>query len=121
MISNNIDLTLTDINLASLLSCKINLCYNKISGNVFSSDLYSDIEKRFDVIICNPPIHRNLKLSLKTTINMIKESVNYLKPKGELRIVTNTFLSYDKVLSTTFSKYVILKKNNNFKVYQAIL
>lgn len=120
-ISKNIDLTLTDVNLASLLSCKINLSYNKINGNIFSSDLYSDVKKRFDLIICNPPIHKNLKLSLTTTINMITESINYLKPKGELRIVTNTFLSYDKVLSKIFNKYVILKKNNNFKVYQATL
>ncbi|CAL4043194.1 16S rRNA (guanine(1207)-N(2))-methyltransferase RsmC [Buchnera aphidicola] len=120
-ISKKTSLTLTDINLTALLSCKINLLNNKIQGKVYSSDLYSNIDKRFNMIICNPPIHRDLKLSLIITTNMIKESINYLTPRGELRIVTNTFLSYKKILDKTFHKHVILKKNNHFKVYQAKL
>lgn len=120
-ISNKINLTLTDINLIALLLCKINLFHHKINGNILSSNLYSNINKRFDVIICNPPIHRDLKISLKTIINMIQQSVNYLKKKGELRFVTNRFLSFDRILNDTFNKHTILKKNNYFKVYQAII
>ncbi|WP_414734437.1 methyltransferase [Buchnera aphidicola] len=120
-ISNKINLTLTDINLISLFLCKINLFHHRIKGNILPSNLYSNINKQFDVIICNPPIHRDLKMSLKTIINMIQQSANYLKTKGELRFVTNRFLSFDRILNDTFNKYTILKRNNHFKVYQAII
>ncbi|WP_367681679.1 methyltransferase [Buchnera aphidicola] len=120
-ISKKIHLTLTDINLIALLSCKINLYHHNINGNILSSNLYNDINKRFDIIISNPPIHRDLKISFKTIINMIKNSVNYLTKKGELRFVTNTFLSFDRILNDTFNEYTILKKNKYFKVYQAIV
>ncbi|HMI77050.1 MAG TPA: 16S rRNA (guanine(1207)-N(2))-methyltransferase RsmC [Buchnera sp. (in: enterobacteria)] len=94
-ISKKIHPTLIDVNLTAILASKINLSFNKITGSVFSSDLYSDInsKKKFNIIISNPPLHNGIKISYHETINFIKQSINYLKPKGEIRFVTNSCLS----------------------------
>lgn len=114
-------LTLIDNNVAALISSRATLNCNKLTGKVILSDLYSNISKKFDVIISNPPFHNDLKINFDITKRMIYESIRHLKLKGELRFVTNTCFSYDFILKKMFKKYSLLEKTNKYKIYQAFL
>lgn len=86
--------------------------------NVFPSNIYSNIQEKFDFIISNPPIHKNLSFSLNfiyQMINNFKKNINY---KGELLFVLNNFISYKKIFKNFSLKIYILSKNNNFSVYR---
>ncbi|NIH41107.1 MAG: methyltransferase [Buchnera aphidicola (Periphyllus aceris)] len=111
-------ITMSDVCLKSIKCCKKNFYLNKLTGIFIESDLYSNINKKFDLIISNPPLHENLKKSLFFLKKIIKKSVFYLKKNGELRIVVNKYYSCIKYFKKTFKKYKILKENKNFRIYQ---
>ncbi|XBC45161.1 MAG: methyltransferase [Buchnera aphidicola (Schlechtendalia chinensis)] len=116
---NKIKITLTDINIAALESSKLTLKHNDISGEVFESDIYSNIYKTFNLIVSNPPRHERSKKNLNCIKKIIKNSTKYLKRNGEIRIVVNSNVSCDEFFRNTFFEYNVLLKNKNFKVYQA--
>ncbi|WP_343183373.1 methyltransferase [Buchnera aphidicola] len=111
-------ITLSDSCLKSIQCCKKNFKINKLKGKFKISDLYLNINKKFDLIISNPPIHDNLKKTFFLLKKIINESIFYLKKNGELRIVINKFFSNSKNLKYIFKKFNILKENKNFIIYQ---
>ncbi|WP_343152420.1 16S rRNA (guanine(1207)-N(2))-methyltransferase RsmC [Buchnera aphidicola] len=115
---NKIKVTLTDIHLSAIESSKLTFKKNGLQGKILSSDIYSNIKKKFDLIISNIPIHEDLNIELKTGISIIKESINYLKSTGELRIVINSFINISETFKKNFKNYKILKKTKRFIVFQ---
>ncbi|CAL4322760.1 Ribosomal RNA small subunit methyltransferase C [Buchnera aphidicola (Eriosoma lanigerum)] len=120
-ISSKINLTLIDIDSISLDNCTYNLKLNNIPGKVLASDLFSNINEKFDLILSNPPLHEDIQLTTKIIKKLIVESSQYLNKNGELRFVTLSSLLFCKLLQTYFSKIKILLKNRCFIVYQAFL
>lgn len=118
---NKILLTLTDISSEALISSKRTLKCNNVQGKVIASDLYSNINEKFNLIISNPPLHNDLTINKNLTKKLIKECKIHLFPKGELRIVVNSYLSYSKDIKENFGNCSILRKTKKFKVYQAFL
>ncbi|QCO70887.1 16S rRNA (guanine(1207)-N(2))-methyltransferase RsmC [Buchnera aphidicola (Macrosiphum euphorbiae)] len=119
--SPNAILTLVDNNIFALKCSYSTLDSNKLKGEIICSDLYSNIFKKFDLIISNPPLHYDLKMNFNIIEKIIRCSIKYLKSKGELRFVTNSCFNYDGLLKKIFKKYCVLKKTNRYKVYQAFL
>ncbi|XBC42091.1 MAG: 16S rRNA (guanine(1207)-N(2))-methyltransferase RsmC [Buchnera aphidicola (Meitanaphis elongallis)] len=117
--SKKVKLTLIDTNIAALESSRLTLKSNNIKGDIFPSNVYSNVHKKFNLIMSNPPLHNNLKINLNCINTIITNSMQYLKLGGEIRIVINSNVSCRSLFKNTFSKYNILKKNINFKVYQA--
>ncbi|CAL4322638.1 Ribosomal RNA small subunit methyltransferase C [Buchnera aphidicola (Eriosoma grossulariae)] len=119
--SEKVNLTLIDIDLLAIKSSKKNFEINNIKGKILASDLFSNIHihEKFDLIISNPPIHEGIKFTKKIIKKIILESCKYLKPKGELRFVTQSSLLFFEILKKQFSIIKILKKNNSFIIYQA--
>ncbi len=50
-----IELTLTDISTKALAVCQQNISNHQIVAKVIQSDLFSNIDEKFDVILTNPP------------------------------------------------------------------
>ncbi|MCP4130191.1 MAG: class I SAM-dependent methyltransferase [bacterium] len=73
-----------------------------------------------DVVFCNPPFHNSHSLSTSTAIKMFHESYSVLKPGGELFIVANRHLSYEKQLSKIFGKVQIIKSNKKFSIIRGV-
>ncbi|WII23507.1 methyltransferase [Buchnera aphidicola] len=117
-IMQNNEITLSESCLTSLSCCKKTFLLNKIKIHVKRSDIYSNIKEKFNVIISNPPVHNNFKKTNYFIKKIIFESKFYLKPNGELRIVSNNSISCLKYFKKNFQKYRVLKKNKNFTVYQ---
>lgn len=118
--SSKINLTLTDIYDSAIWCSKKNLSTNNILGRVYESDIYSNISEKFNFIMSNPPIHNHLKVNLDVIYRIIKQSKNFLKNNGRLRIVTNSMYSYKDIFKKYFKKYSVLLETNKYKIYEAI-
>lgn len=114
-------LTLSDVSAAALDSSRETLRINNIEGDVIASNVYSDIQGRFDLIISNPPFHDGLQTSLQAAETLIRGAVRHLPIGGELRIVANAFLPYPNVLDAIFGGHDVVAQTGRFKVYRAIL
>ncbi|CAL4322026.1 Ribosomal RNA small subunit methyltransferase C [Buchnera aphidicola (Thelaxes suberi)] len=114
---NNIQLTACDNHKNAIISCRINFCINKVYGKIISSDLYSNIKSKFDLIITNPPYHTDLSYNLLMIRKIILKSSNYLTSTGQLMVVLNKSINIKPILHTFIQNYVITKHNNNYIVY----
>lgn len=118
--SPKVRLTLTDVNAAAIASSKATLAANQLEGDVFASNVWSDISGRFDMIMSNPPFHDGVQTSLDAAQTLIRGAVSHLNTGGELRIVANAFLPYPQVLDEAFGSHEVLLQNGRFKVYRAV-
>ena len=81
--SANVDML--DINERALKLARENAGLNKVEVNVFESDLYSNVSKRYDYIVSNPPIRVGKEILYK----ILFSAKEYLKENGQLWIVVN--------------------------------
>jgi 16S rRNA (guanine1207-N2)-methyltransferase len=88
---------------------------------VFASNVFSEVNGRFDMIISNPPFHDGLQTSLEAAQTLIRGAVRHLNSGGELRIVANAFLPYPKVLDETFGFHEVIAQTGRFKVYRTVM
>ncbi len=82
-INNNLNIDMVDVNERAISLTKDNLVLNKLDNNVFISDVYSDIDKKYDFIITNPPIRAGKDVIRKFLLG----SYDYLKDNGNLYFV----------------------------------
>ena len=78
-----INIDMVDINERAISLVRDNLTLNKVKANVFSSDVYSNVNKKYDYIITNPPI----RAGKKVVLGMILGSYDYLNDNGILYFV----------------------------------
>lgn len=112
---NNVDMC--DVNKRALGLARDNLKLNKVSANVFESDLYENIDKKYDVIISNPPIRVGKTILYK----LLFEAKDHLKKDGELIIVINKNQGAKSVLKDLNETYdaTLVKKHKGFYVISA--
>ena len=81
--NKGINIDMVDINERAIDLAKNNLVLNNIKANVFVSDIYSNIDNKYDFIITNPPIRAG-----KNVIRgFLHGSYDYLKDDGILYFV----------------------------------
>ena len=81
----NCNVDMIDINLRALSLAQKNAQLNNVSVNIFESDVYSNIEKKYDYIISNPPI----RVGKKILYEILVGALDHLKKDGHLIIVIN--------------------------------
>lgn len=74
-----------DVNKRAVHLANLNINNLKANALAFVSNIYSNIEKKYDVIISNPPIRAGKKVYM----NIILDAINYLNDDGELWFVIN--------------------------------
>ncbi len=118
LLSQSPDLSadLVDINALALESARLTLEANSLTAKVYPSDVYSNVEGRFKIIISNPPFHAGLNTHYGATEDFIKQARGHLKIKGRLIIVANKFLRYEPIIKQTFNHCETLKEDNKFKL-----
>ena len=119
--SPKVRLTLCDVSAPAIEASKATLAANGLEGDVFASNVFSDVTGRFDMIISNPPFHDGLQTSLEATQVLIRGAVRHLNSGGELRIVANAFLPYPAVLDEIFGFHEVLAQTGRFKVYRTVM
>lgn len=81
--SSNVDMV--DINVRALNLARSNASINKVNVNIFESDIYSNVNKKYDYIITNPPI----RVGKKILYEILIKAKDYLKENGHLIFVIN--------------------------------
>ncbi|STW09499.1 ribosomal RNA small subunit methyltransferase C [Klebsiella grimontii] len=116
--SPKVRLTLCDVSAPAVEASRATLAANGIEGEVFASNVFSEVNGRFDMIISNPPFHDGLQTSLEAAQTLIRGAVRHLNSGGELRIVANAFLPYPNVLDEIFGFHEVIAQTGRFKVYR---
>ncbi|EDL52995.1 16S RNA G1207 methylase RsmC [Vibrio mediterranei AK1] len=116
---NDIELNMCDINAFAIESSKQTLLANNLEGQVFASDVYSDVTPGLDFIISNPPFHAGLDTSYSATETLLSDAPNYMNSKGQLMIVANSFLKYPPIIEQQFGHCHTVDKNRKFAIYHA--
>ena len=81
----NANVDMIDINERALNLASKNAKLNNVNINVFKSNIYENVTKKYDFIVTNPPI----KVSKKILYDILFGAVNHLKDEGELWLVVN--------------------------------
>lgn len=113
--NKGINIDMVDINERAIDLAKNNLVLNNIKANVFVSDIYSNIDNKYDFIITNPPIRAG-----KNVIRVfLLGSYDYLKDDGILYFVMRKdhgVKSMIKELSVKFNTSIVNKDKGFYVV-----
>ena len=115
---NNLLVDMIDINRRSLDLAVKNSKLNNVKTNVFESDLYDNVNKKYDYIVTNPPIRVGKKILYK----LLFEAKNYLNKNGELWLVVNKDQGAKSLVNDLKKEYetTIICKNKGFFIIKAI-
>lgn len=111
---------MTDINERALNLCKKASCEQELSNNIYLSDEYEKILKKYDYIISNPPIRVGKEKLYKILIT----AKEHLTENGELWIVIRKKQGADSVIRN-MSKYynisIICKKKGYYIIKATVI
>ena len=115
--NTNSNVDMIDINLRSLHLARMNASKNNVSVNVFESNGYSNVTKKYDYIITNPPI----RVGKKILYDLLFGAKEHLKENGELWLVINKNQGAKSVAKDLEKEYniEIVKKNKGFYIIMA--
>lgn len=115
MFDANVDMI--DINKRSIELAKKNSELNNVETNIFESDIYSEVTKKYDFIISNPPIRVGNEILYK----ILFEARDYLNNNGELWIVINKNQGAKTVMKNLEKIYKVelMRKNKGFYIIKA--
>lgn len=113
-INKNIDIDMVDINERAINLAKDNLVLNKLSNNVFISDVYSNISKKYNYIITNPPIRAGKEVIRRFLLG----GYDYLEDNGVLYFVMRKDHGVKSMIKELEDKYNvnIINKDKGFYV-----
>ena len=113
-INKNINIDMIDINDRALSLVRDNLTSNKVKANVFVSDVYSNVKKKYDYIITNPPIRAGKEVVRKFLLG----GYDYLNDNGILYFVMRKDHGVKSMIKELESKYnvTIVNKDKGFYI-----
>ena len=109
---SNVDMI--DINKRALSLTIKNARLNNVNINAFESNIYENVNKKYDYIISNPPIRVGKQILYK----ILFESFDYLKEDGHLIIVVNKNGGAKTIIKDLKEKHKVetIGKNKGFYV-----
>lgn len=116
--NNDCTVDMVDINKRSVTLAKKNAILNKVQVNIFESDIYSNVDKKYNYIISNPPI----RIGKEKLYQILFDASKYLTKDGELWIVINKDQGAKSVVKDLSQKYEVsvVAKNKGFYIIKAI-
>lgn len=108
----NVDMI--DINKRALNLARYNANENKVNVNIFESDIYSNVEKKYNYIITNPPI----RVGKKILYEILIKAKEYLKKDGHLIFVINKDQGAKSTMKDMgkYYKVNLIEKNKGFYI-----
>lgn len=112
--NKNINIDMIDINERAISLVRDNLTLNKVKANVFSSDVYSNVNKKYDYIITNPPIRAGKEVVRKFLLG----GYDYLNDNGILYFVMRKDHGVKSMIKELENKYnvTIINKDKGFYI-----
>ena len=111
----NVDML--DINERSINLAVKNAELNKVDVNIFKSDIYENVTKKYDYIITNPPIRVGKKILYK----ILFEAREHMKENGTMYLVINKDQGAKSVMKDLEDSYKVslVEKNKGFYIIKA--
>ncbi len=108
-----------DINKRSISLAIKNSRLNNANTNVFESNIYEKINKKYDFIVSNPPI----RVGNEVLYKILFEAKEHLNENGELWIVINKDQGAKTITKKLeqFYDVTIVEKNKGFYVIKAVM
>ena len=103
----NIDML--DVNERSANLAKKNAELNDVEVNIFLSDIYSNVNKKYDYIVTNPPIRVGKQILYK----ILFDAKDYLKEKGKIYLVINKDQGAKSLMKDLAKSYKVSLVNKN--------
>lgn len=91
-----------------------------VEGRIKASDGLADVEGNWPAIVTNPPFHSGVRTDTSITENFLRAVSRHLCPRGELRLVANSFLPYENLIQRFIGPVEKLAQDRRFTVYRAI-
>jgi len=109
---------LVDYDLLAISSCKETLSINRIMNTtVLAGDLLGSVgSNKYDLILSNPPFHAGQAVDFQITEAMIRQSYQALNSDGQITIVANRFIPYDRLINEIFGNVSCLIESGRFHV-----
>lgn len=113
----NSQVDMIDINKRALHLAKRNAKENHVSCNIYESNVYENVHKKYNYIITNPPIRAGKRI----VYEILGNAKDYLEPGGILYFVIRKNHGAKSILSDLEKMYEIkvLNKSNGFFIIEA--
>jgi 16S rRNA (guanine1207-N2)-methyltransferase len=113
---------LVDNDLLAIASCKETLAINRVNNTtIFTGDLLAPVgSNKYDLILSNPPFHAGHAVDFLIAETMIRQSFQALNPNGQITIVANRFIPYDRLINEIFGNVSCLIESGRFHVLSGI-
>ena len=111
--------TMVDINNRALDLARQNAERNQVSATIFQSNIYEQVEGKFDHVISNPPI----RAGKQVVHEIIEKSREFLKDGGDLTIVIQKKQgapSAKSKMEDTFGNCEIIKKDKGYYILRSV-
>lgn len=111
------ELVATDNNVTALLAAEQNFVrFNLKKWGVIPSDAGDEIERKFDLILCNPPFHQGFAWEGDLSHKFLNAAARLLTLDGTAYFVVNSFIPLEKKAAQIFPSIKTLENNGKFKV-----
>jgi 16S rRNA (guanine1207-N2)-methyltransferase len=109
---------LVDNDMLAIASCKETLSMNQVSNStIYTGDLLDPVgSNKYDLILSNPPFHSGQAVDFQIAEAMIRQSYQALNPDGQITIVANRFIPYDRHINEIFGNVSCLVESGRFHV-----
>lgn len=108
---------MVDVNKRALHLCERNIKENKAIGSTLLSDVYQNVEGKFDIIVTNPPI----RAGKDVVLNILVGAKDYLQKEGVLWFVIRKDQGAKSILKLLEETYhcEVVKKDKGFYIMRA--
>ena len=107
--SYDCEVDMLDINERSVSLAKKNADLNNAKVNIFLSDIYSNVNKKYDYIVTNPPIRVGKQILYK----ILFAAKDYLKENGKIYLVINKDQGAKSLMKDLANSYKVSLVNKN--------
>ena len=113
---------LLDANLLAVASARENIYRLGLSNaRALPSDVLSAVTgQAYTRILTNPPFHAGKGVDYHAAAAFIQQSWTALEPGGELLLVANRFIRYEKMMDGLFRRVSVAAENQRYRVLAAI-
>lgn len=114
--NKNINIDMIDVNERAISLSKENIYLNNVTCNVFISDVYSNVDKKYDYIITNPPIRAGKEVIRRFLLG----GYDYLNDNGTLYFVMRKDHGVKSMIKELENKYIvnIINKDKGFYIVE---
>ena len=117
--SYGVQATMVDINNRALDLARQNAERNKVEATIFQSNIYEQVEGKFDHVISNPPI----RAGKQVVHEIIEKSKDFLETGGDLTIVIQKKQgapSAKSKMEDVFGNCEIVKKDKGYYILRSV-